>query len=122
MAVTEKVANDTIRKNFIELITKYLNSENEETLLVGSNEVAIPCVDINGNEKFLVLTFKVPTGSRDGEEYDGYELAEDYARKIEEKKSKAEEKAKAKAEKIAKDKAKREKAKAEKEARQKEKE
>lgn len=114
MAVTEKIANDTIRKNFIELITEYLNSKDEETLQVGSNEIAIPCVDVNGNEKFLVLTFKVPKGTREGEEYDGYEIAEDYARKVEEKKNKAEEKAKAKAEKIAKDKAKREKAKAEK--------
>ena len=76
-------------------------------------------IDEDGNEEFLVLVFKVPTGSRDGDAYDGYSMAEDYAIKVREKAEKAE-KAKAdKEKKIAKDKAMREqkaKAKAEREA------
>ena len=61
---------------------------------VGSNEIALPVVDEDGNEKWLVLTFKVPTGSRDGDAYDGYSMAEDYQMKQAEKKAKAEAKVK----------------------------
>ena len=81
-------------------------------LTTNSNEFALPCVDEEGNDEFLVLTFKVPTGSRDGE-------AESYAMKATEKAEKAKAAAEAKAKKIARDKAIREqkaKAKAEHEA------
>ena len=61
---------------------------------VGSNEIALPVLDEEGNEKWLVLTFKVPTGSRDGDAYDGYSMAEDYQMRQTEKKAKAEAKAK----------------------------
>ena len=63
-------------------------------LRVGSNEIALPVVDDDGNEKWLVLTFKVPTGSRDCDAYDGYSMAEDYQMKQTEKKIKAEAKTK----------------------------
>jgi hypothetical protein len=53
-----------------------------------------------------VLTFKVPTGSRDGDAYDGYSMAEDYQMKQTEKKAKAEAKAKETAKNKAKAKAK----------------
>jgi hypothetical protein len=61
-------------------------------------------VDTEGEERWLVLTFKVPTGTRQGEAYDGYEMAEDYKMKLENKAIKEQQKA----EKAAKDKAKRE--------------
>ena len=76
---------------------------------VKSNEIAIPCLDSEGNDEWCVITFKVPTGSRDdGEAYDGYGMAEEYTAKEADKAEKA---AKAKAEKekkIAKDQAQRE--------------
>ena len=53
-----------------------------------------------------VITFKVPTGSRDGDAYDGYSVAEEYAIKQKLKAEKAIAAAKAKEKKIAKDKAK----------------
>ena len=56
-----------------------------------------------------MLTFKVPTGERGGDAYDGYSMAEDYQMKLVEKA----EKAKAKEAEAAKKKAKAEKAKAE---------
>ena len=103
MAKTQKVLNDEIKVRFLDGIAEHLTQVGEEVLRTGSNEIAIPVLDEDNNEKWLVLTFKVPTGSRDGDAYDGYSMAEDYAMKQVEKA----EKAKAKAEKAAKDKAKR---------------
>ena len=104
MAKTAKVLNDEIKVRFLDGIAEHLSNVGEEVLRVGSNEIAIPVLDEEGNEKWLVLTFKVPTGSRDGDAYDGYSMAEDYAMKCAERVAKAE----AKAQKAAKDKAKRE--------------
>ena len=74
----------------------FLKENDEDVLRTNSNEVAIPCVDEEGNEKFVVFVVKVPTGSRDGEEYDGYAVAESYALKLKEKAEKAEKKKKEK--------------------------
>ena len=104
MAKTAKVLNEEIKGRFLDGVSEHLTNAGEEVLRVGSNEIAIPVVDEDGNEKWLVLTFKVPTGSRDGDAYDGYAMAEDFKMKCEDK----ERKAKEKAEKAAKDKAKRE--------------
>ena len=107
MAKTAKVLNDEIKVRFLDGVAEHLTQVGEEVLRVGSNEIALPVLDEDGNEKWLVLTFKVPTGSRDGDAYDGYSMAEDYAMKQVEKA----EKAKTKAEKAEKDKAKRAKSK-----------
>ena len=104
MAKTVKVLNDEIKTRFLDGVAEHLTNVGEEVLRTGSNEIAIPVVDEDGNEKWLVLTFKVPTGSREGDAYDGYSMAEDYQMKQAEKEAKA----KAKAEKAEKDKAKRE--------------
>lgn len=81
-----------------------LLKDSEELLRVGSNEIAFPIVDSEGNEDFIVLKVTIPTGANKGTEpYDGYAMAEDYEIKV---KSKAETKAKkdkVKAEKIARD-------------------
>ena len=108
MAKTKKQLHEEIRNAYMTLIMDYLKEKDEEILVVGSNEIAIPCLDSEGNDEYMVITFKVPTGSRDGDVYDGYSMAEDYAMKMREK---AEKEAKAKADKekkIAKDKAQRE--------------
>ena len=102
MAKTAKVLNEEIKIRFLEGVSEHLEQVGEEVLRVGSNEIALPVVDEDGNEKWLVLTFKVPTGSRDGDAYDGYSMAEDYQMKQAEKEAKA----KAKAEESAKKKAK----------------
>ena len=104
MAKTTKVLNEEIKIRFLEGVSEHLTNVGEEVLRVGSNEIALPVVDEDGNEKWLVLTFKVPTGSRDGDAYDGYAMAEDYEMKLKEKA----EKQAAKDAKAAKDKAKRE--------------
>ena len=77
MAKTQKSLNDELRAMYLERVRTCL-SEEDEVLTVGANEVAVPVVDTEGNEKWIVLTVKVPTGSRDGDAYDGYAMAEDY--------------------------------------------
>ena len=77
----------------------------EEVLVVKSNEIAIPVVGCEGNEDFIVINFKVPTGANKGTEpYDGYALAEDYVHNLAEKERKAEERKAEKARKIERDK------------------
>ena len=108
MALNKKALRESYRIEYMERIQTFLESNKEEVLRVGSNEFAIPFVRSDGEEDYLVLTFKLPTGTRDGEAYDGYALAEDYTFKCEEKRKKAEAAAEAKAKKIEKDKARRE--------------
>lgn len=104
MAVSRKVERELIRKMYLELVSKFLMQYGEEVLIVKSNEIAIPVVGCEGNEDFLVLTFKVPTGANKGlEPYDGYALAEDYVHNLAEKEAKAKAKAEEKARKIERD-------------------
>ncbi len=119
MAKSKKVLHEELRAKYMKLVSDLLAEQDEEILVVGSNEIAIPCVDSEDNDEYMVITFKVPTGSRDGDIYDGYEMAEDYARKVREQAEKAEKAKAEKEKKIARDKAQREakaKAKAEREA------
>ena len=104
MAVSRKVEREIIRKSFLEKVSQFLAENGEEVLIVKSNEIAIPVVGCEGNEDFLVLTFKVPTGANKGlEPYDGYALAEDYVHNLAEKEAKAKAKAEEKARKIERD-------------------
>ena len=106
MAKTMKVLNDEVRAQYMEAVRTAMVATGDEVLQVASNELAIPVVDSEGNEKWVVLTIKVPTGSRDGDAYDGYSMQEDYQLKQAAKTAKAEEKAR----KAERDKAKRAKA------------
>ena len=105
MATTSKKSlHDALRAKYIERVSKFLADAGEEVLVTGSNEIALPCVDSEGNDEFIVITFKVPTGSRDGDAYDGYSMAEDFKIKTAEKAEKAKIAAEKKAKKIAQDK------------------
>lgn len=106
MAKTMKVLNDEVRAQYMEAVRAAMVATGDEVLQVASNELAIPVVDSEGNEKWVVLTIKVPTGSRDGDAYDGYSMQEDYQLKQAAKTAKAEERAR----KAERDKAKRAKA------------
>lgn len=106
MAMTTKLARETLKTQFLDKYMTWLTEEGEDVLRTGSNECAIPCVDANGDDAWLVVTFKTPTGSRDGDGYDGYAMAQDYSLKCKEKAEKARQAADAKAKKIAKAKAK----------------
>lgn len=108
MAKSKKQLHEALRAQYMALVREFLQSKDEEVLQTNSNEFALPVVDEENNDEFIVITFKVPTGSRDGEAYDGYGEAEAYAMKTVEKAEKAKVAAEAKAKKIAKDKAQRE--------------
>lgn len=113
MAISRKVEREILRNEYLEAIILNFLEKDEQVLQVKSNEIAIPVVGCEGNEDFIVITVKVPTGANKGTEpYDGYELAEDYEMKIAEKERKKIEAEKKKAEKIRKDKEIREKKKA----------
>lgn len=104
MAISRKAERELIRKAFLERVSEYLVDCGEEVLIVKSNEIAIPVVGCEGNEDFIVINFKVPTGANKGTEpYDGYALAEDYVHNLAEKERKAKAKAEEKARKIARD-------------------
>lgn len=105
---TEKVLDNNLRTKYFLKVCEVFTELGEEVLQVGSNEIAIPCVDEENNDKFVTIKVTVPKGSRDGEPYDGYAMCSDYAHNKAEAEEKAKAKAEAKAKKIAKDKVKRE--------------
>lgn len=118
MGVSRKQLREQVKAVYMEKLIGFFK-ESEDVLRVGSNEIAFPVVDSEGNEDFIVLTCKIPTGANKGTEpYDGYAMAETYELKLKEnaeKKAKAEE---AKKRKIERDKKYREKLKAQKEKRE----
>ncbi len=120
MAVSRKVEREILREEYLQAIIELFNGTymrvvdafvwDADVLRVKSNEIAIPVVGCEGNEDYIVITVKVPTGANKGlEPYDGFEMAKDYEMKLEEKADKAKRKEKEKAKKIAKDKEIREK-------------
>ena len=104
MAVSRKVEREILRTEFLEKVSEFLAANGEEVLRVKSNEIAIPVVGCEDNEDFMVITFKVPTGSNKAREpYDGYSEAESYELHLREKSEKAKANAERKARKAKKD-------------------
>lgn len=95
---------DAIRTQFMGAVRSMFEASKYDVLATGSQEFCIPVVNESGEEGYIVITFKIPKGSRDGEPYDGYEVAKDYAFHLEEKARKDKERAEAKAKKIERDK------------------
>ena len=106
--LTRKQLDEEIKLRFLEGVSEHLENCGEEVLRVKSNEIALPVVDSEGEERWLVLIFKVPTGERGGDPYDGYSMAEDYQMSLEKKAAKAAEKEAEAAKKKAKQEAKKE--------------
>lgn len=97
-----KKANDALRAKYLaQLIEKF--KDDEDVLRTGTGEIAFPVVDEEGEDNWVVITVKIPTGSRDGEVYDGYSMAEDYTMKVAAKEEKAKEAAAKKAKKVERD-------------------
>lgn len=110
--MTKAQLETAIRNRFLGFVANSLSEEMEiDALPVSASELAIPCLDDEGNEAWALIKVSVPRGTRDGNggyiPYDGESMAREYAEECEEK---AEKKAKAEAKKqakIAKDQAKR---------------
>ena len=102
--MTKAQLENAIRNDFLTAISDFISESRETDVLpVSASELAIPCLDAEGNEKWVLIKVSIPRGTRNGEggydPYDGYSAAEDY--QIEqadkaEKKAKAEEKKQAK--------------------------
>lgn len=102
MAKMTKAQLETATRNqFLSFIAQSIPEALEyEVLPVSANELAIPCLDAEGNETWAVIKVSIPRGTRNGnggyDPYDGYAVAEDYRLDCEEK---AEKKAAAEAKK-----------------------
>lgn len=110
--MTKAQLETKLRNTYLSFITQSISQEMEiDALPVSASELAVPCLDAEGNEKFVLIKVSIPRGTRNGEggydPYDGYAAAEDYALDLEEKaQKKADSEAKKQA-KIAKDEQKR---------------
>lgn len=115
--MTKAQLETKLRNRFLTLVQEMITNVVEtDALPVSASELAVPCLDEEGNEKFVLIKVSIPRGTRNGQggydPYDGYAVAEDYAIDCEEKaQKKADAEAKKQA-KIAKD----QKARAEKQA------
>ena len=115
--MTKAQLETMLRNKFLSFVSDTISQEMEtDVLAVSASELAIPCLDAEGNEKFVLIKVSIPRGTRNGQggydPYDGYAIAEDYRIDLEEKaQKKADTEAKKQA-KIARD----EKARAEKKA------
>ena len=84
-----------LRNKFLTLISDMVSHELETDVLpVSASEITIPCLDEEGNEKFVLIKVSIPRGTRNGQggydPYDGYAASEAY---VLEQESKAQEKA-----------------------------
>ena len=110
--MTKAQLETAIRNRFLSFIANSISEELDiDALPVSASELAIPCLDDEGNEKWALIKVSIPRGTRNGQggydSYDGYAVAEDYRIDCEEKaQKKADAEAKKQA-KIARDEAKR---------------
>jgi len=110
--MTKAQLETALRNTYLSFIANAISQEMEtDALPVSASELAVPCLDDEGNEKFVLIKVSIPRGTRNGQggydPYDGYTAAEDYADDLKEKAvKKADAEAKKKA-KIAKDEQKR---------------
>lgn len=103
MSVSRKVEREILKEEYLKKIIEMLSAD-EEVLRVKSNEIAFPVVGCEGNEDFIVVTVKVPTGADKGmTPYDGYAMRDEYNMKLKEKEEKAKATAEKKAKKIKRD-------------------
>lgn len=92
MASNIKALREALKMEWMNFLKEIIDERGDEVLQTASNEIAIPVVDAEGGEHFIVLTVKIPTGSRDGDAYDGYAVAEDYTMRCNAKAAKQAEK------------------------------
>ena len=108
MATNRKLDNE-IRERCLKTLMEMFEKNGEDVVQTNSNELAFPIVDEDGNDKWVQIVVKVPTGGRDEDGYDGYGVAESYKMKLKEKEEKKKEAEIKKAKKIERDKKLREK-------------
>jgi len=88
--MTKAQLETKLRNTFLNFVTEQVQTSfDTDVLPVSASELAIPCLDEEGNEKFVLIKVSIPRGTRNGEggydPYDGYAIAEDYAQDCVEK-------------------------------------
>lgn len=91
--MTKAQLETALRTRFLTLVSDSIAKELQTDVLpVSASELAIPCLDAENNEKFVLIKISIPRGTRNGDggydPYDGYAAAEDYALDLEEKANK----------------------------------
>lgn len=107
MATSRKALRESVKTEYMSKLVEALARMGEDVGMTASNEFNFPVVDAEGNEDFIVVKVVIPTGTRDGEEYDGFGARNDYDLKMKNKAEKAAKSAADKAKKIARDEARR---------------
>jgi hypothetical protein len=82
--MTKAQLETKLRNEFMDFVReKIADAYETDVLRVGASEFAVPALDAEGNEKFVLIKVSIPRGTRNGEggydPYDGYAVAEDYA-------------------------------------------
>lgn len=103
MSTSIKAMRDSKRNEIMAMLMAQLTASGEDCGMTASNEFNLPVVLADGSEDFIVVKVSIPTGSRDGDAYDGYGMREDYIVKKAEKAEKAKAAAEKKAAKIERD-------------------
>ena len=62
MATSKRNLNDKIRADYMARVRDALTQAGDEILVTGSNEFAIPCVNAEGDDEFIVITFNGENG------------------------------------------------------------
>ena len=80
--MTKAQLETALRTQFLNDFTEFVQTHFEtDALAVSASELAIPILDAEGNEKFVLVKVSIPRGTRNGEggyiPYDGYQVAED---------------------------------------------
>ena len=99
MKITKTQLDGNLRQKYLTQLVEFYENLDEDVQRTKSNQIAFPVLDELDNEKWIVITITVPKGSRDGDEYDGYSIAEEYQMKLirnEQKRLKREKEKKAK--------------------------
>ena len=110
---SNRLLDNELREKILKTVMEFFTEKGEDVMQTNSNECAFPCVDSDGNDKWIQIVVKIPTGGRDEDGYDGYGVAESYRIKVKEKEEKRKENEEKKQKKIERDKKLREKKKEE---------
>ena len=79
--MTKAQLETLLRNDFLSFVGEAIENDREaDVLRVSASELAVPCVDAEGNEKWVIVKISIPRGTRNGEggydPYDGYAAAE----------------------------------------------
>ena len=93
--MTKAQLETALRNRFIGFVKEMVSEKvDTDALPISASELVIPCLDDEGNEKWVQIKVSIPRGTRNGQggydPYDGYAAAEDYTLDCEEKKAKKE--------------------------------